>query len=348
MAIWPFTRAKPAGWSAGQKLTAAEQNIVDTNAAQAADGLLWTDAIIAKNWIKSQTLTNATVVAYGQQTTGSTTRKQFRAFGTSDAAFTYRGGGDWSTDSTIAALPTTPRCAVVNGATVLVGGDNGSSAAKIARSTTGINGTYAAVNSVDTGTAVVHGLAYHSAASLYIAGLSDGGIETSPDGSTWTDRTVPNSDARKEIVSNGTIALAFTSATTDKYISSTDGVTWTERSLPASKAGWRGVYNSQLAKFYVISQGASPELYESSNGTSWSTVAHDLSIATGASLLISYRRVLVLFHETIIFYSVDGLAWHNGGVTGGVAASTSTAVIGDGRIVVLDTNALSMVSFGVT
>lgn len=342
MPTYPYTRGNPSGWSDGQKVTAAQINTIDQNAAAAADGTLWTDALIAKNWPHKTTVTGARVAVYARRTT-TEAHYSWRVVGTSDAEAASFTGSEWSTPGTLAALPSAPRCFVANDLTVLIGGDpGGSSAQKIARSTTGLAGSFAAVNSIDSGTAVVDCLTHFN--SLYIAGLSDGGIETSADGSTWADQTVPNSNARKEFATDGSILLCFSSATTDKYITSTDGAAWTERSLPASATGYRGCYCSQLEKFFAVQQQASPVLYESSDGISWSTVANDAGFSS-TTVLVSYGRVLVAASGTAALVSTDGGAtWTRGAHTfagsGWNVSGSNTITYGGGRLVAIDADAV--------
>lgn len=338
---YPFSRANGSDFANGDVLTAAHATTMDKNAAQAADGLMWTDSVIAKNWTHKTTLTNARVVLHGVDASGSA-QTRWLVVGASDMSTTSFSGAEWITPGTTAALCAFPRCGVVNGLTVLIGGDpNGSSANKIARSTTGTAGAFSAVSSVDTGTAAVDCLTFF--ASLYVAGLSDGGIETSPDGSTWTDRTVPNANARKEFATNGTILLAFSSATTDKYITSADGISWTERSFPVSATGYRGCWSSGQGKFYAIQQASSPTLYSSTDGISWNTVGNDGGIGS-TCILRSYGRVLLALTGTVMLVSVDGgVTWKRVAYTtassGWHPSSTDSVLYADGRIVAIDADA---------
>lgn len=350
MPTYPFSRAKPAGWAFGEVLTSAQMNAVDANAAQAADGELWTDTLPARNWIHKEELANMTVIGAGQ-TSSSITDTRWMAFGTSDGYRLSEDGGLGWNSGTIAALAATPLCFLANGTTILVGGDpGGSSAQKIARSTTGMQtGGFAAVNSVDSGTAAVVCLARFN--SLYIAGLSDGGIETSSDGSTWADQTVPNANARREFATNGSILLCVSSASTDKYITSTNGTAWTERELPASVTGSRVVYCSGLSKFFVIGGNSTPNLFASTDGITWAGVTMVNGPAAANSYLITYGRVLVAFSGTIIYVSVDGgLNWRRGGFvpTGFLVTGSSTATYSGGRIVLLDEDSFAWISLQFT
>ena len=62
---------------------------------------------------------------------------------------------------------------------------------------------------------------------------------TSPDGITWTQRTLPVSSTWTGIAWNGTVfcVVALFSA---NYVTSPDGITWTQRTLPSSQQ-WQNI-----------------------------------------------------------------------------------------------------------
>lgn len=63
---------------------------------------------------------------------------------------------------------------------------------------------------------------------------------TSPDGITWTQQTLSNSRAWRSITSNGTTFLIVASNTNISAISTNDGVSWTENAMSATR-DWRTV-----------------------------------------------------------------------------------------------------------
>jgi len=319
MADWPFDRANASGYSTGDRLPASHATLIDEHQAQAADGLLWTDTAILKNWLPAVSLTDAKVIVAGQDTGSTPNFRVWKVVGTSDMESRSVSGYAWSTPGTHAALVATTKCGLVNGQTVLFGGDpGGASTSKIARSTTGLNaGTFAAVTSIDATAAAVNTLAYFN--SLYVAGLSDGGIETSADGATWADRTVPNSNARTGFAQSSARLLAFTSASTDKYIYSTNATSWTEGTLPASSTNWTGAWNEIHGLFVVTNAAGS--VYTSPDGLAPWTLAGTFSLLATATLAISYRRVVAFACSSIIVASIDA------GTTWFVAASFGTVSI---------------------
>lgn len=209
-------------------------------------------------------------------------------------------------------------CGASNGLGIVFGGDNGASTQKYAYSTTGTNGTFNAGTSADNTTATTNCMVWIAGSvNLFVAGLSDGGIETSPTGQTWTDRTVPNANTRTSMATNGTDLIAVaTSASTDKYITSANGTSWTERSFPSSTTGWRIEYSSYWSRWYA--SNASGDFYKSSDAITWTTVATGGAlggtlIAAGRVLVMSCNASLILGSTNIqVVASVDeGATWHS-------------------------------------
>ena len=86
------------------------------------------------------------------------------------------------------------------------------------------------------------------------------GVQTSPDGQTWTERTVPYSVVSDWIVSIAFGNNLFVSTTLDgNIISSTDGITWTLTTV-LSSASWLGVTFGENI-FVAVAQSASVSPY---------------------------------------------------------------------------------------
>ena len=86
------------------------------------------------------------------------------------------------------------------------------------------------------------------------------GVQTSPDGQTWTERTVPYSVVYDWIVSIAFGNNLFVSTTLDgNIISSTDGITWTLTTV-LSSASWLGVTFGENI-FVAVAQSASVSPY---------------------------------------------------------------------------------------
>ena len=85
------------------------------------------------------------------------------------------------------------------------------------------------------------------------------GVQTSPDGQTWTERTVPYSVVNDWLLSVTFGNNLFVSVTVDgNIISSTDGITWTLTTVLAP-ASWRGVaFGEDIFVAVAQSAGVSP------------------------------------------------------------------------------------------
>ncbi len=293
---FPFTRAKAGGWAFGEKLTSAQQNTVDLNAAQAADGLLYTDRALLRNFRPSLAVTDTGHTAVWSPGLG--TGGKWLLFGNSGTQIVIKAAfrdGAGSAGQTVPTLDLFFLVADHDGSGLVVaGGDpvSGSGASKYAASSD--DGTNWSIGtSTDTLDSVnVDALIWSSTASMFIAGLSDGTIETSTNGTSWVSQTTPNSDARRPPADSGSIILVPTSGSSDKYITSTNGTTWTERTLPAADVH-RFVWLPSLSLF--ISAGDS-NTYSSSDGIAWSSAgltAHPLGIFT-SSKAAAMGRIMVL------------------------------------------------------
>jgi len=100
-----------------------------------------------------------------------------------------------------------------------------------------------------------------------------GKIESSPDGTTWTNvagATVPNTSSRNVVAFSPALnRIIWGAAGFGNPISSDDGVTWTARTHPADfdKLFW----SDYQQKFYGIAVvSATPRIYSSSDGITWS------------------------------------------------------------------------------
>lgn len=331
--IYPFTRANSVNFVDGNVFTGAQATTIDKNAAQAADGLFWSDVAAVRTWPYDTVITGARTIVQGIRSGSGTQNLMWMVTGTSDLYRLSMGGKVWE-GTTIAALPTTPMCSASNGLGLVFGGDNGASTQKYAYSTTGTNGTFNAGTSADNTTATVGAMVWIAGSvNLFVAGLSDGGIETSPTGQTWTDRTVPNANTRTSMATNGTdLIVACTSASTDKYITSANGTSWTERSFPASSTVWQIVYSPYWNKWYA-SNVSGTAMYKSSDAINWTSVAltgnDGPMVATGRLLLMATTGDIVGSTNINILVSADeGATWHSGVVIAGTSGVVRSFVKG--------------------
>jgi len=108
---------------------------------------------------------------------------------------------------------------------------------------------------------------YATACSLFMAMTATSTYNTSPDGVTWTSRTLP-SGVGYAIGENGTVVLVVNPGETQAY-TSTNGINWTSRTLPAT-AGQCIVYSPSGGQFIMV-QGGSTIAYTSPDGVTWTS-----------------------------------------------------------------------------
>src|SRR5258708_6053129 len=106
--------------------------------------------------------------------------------------------------------------------------------------------------------------------NLFVA-IASGGTQaaSSPDGITWTSRTLPTSSNWSAVTWSGTVFCAIASGGT-AAATSADGITWTARTLPAS-AAWSAIaWSASLALFVTVASGG-PQAASSADGITWAS-----------------------------------------------------------------------------
>jgi hypothetical protein len=127
-------------------------------------------------------------------------------------------------------------------------------------------------------------VAYGGTASPLFVAVNENGavgtcVMTSPDGVTWTSRTVPTALLWNSVTwgagPNLFVAVARNGATTTNIITSPDGITWTSRTSPAANS-WRSVtFGANIitgTSYYIaVSSTAATanKIMYSTNGTTW-------------------------------------------------------------------------------
>lgn len=99
--------------------------------------------------------------------------------------------------------------------------------------------------------------------------VASGGTDaaTSPDGVTWTARTLPSSANWSAIAWNGTVFCAISSGSTHAATSA-DGITWNARTLPSS-ANWSAIsWSAGLSLFVIVATGGTSAA-SSADGITW-------------------------------------------------------------------------------
>jgi hypothetical protein len=316
---YPFQLAKPGGFVNGDTPTHTELNAMDQNGAAGADGGLWTDLAMFRNWQPVQS-----VAGFGASVVWSKAQSRWHTFGVSGgnpvAKWSPSGGTAWVSNNPAANDGLTPRRLAVasDGAgKVLMGGLPGVASAYKIRSLaeTVLGGTWTSVRVVDATTAAANCLAYWPELGLWIVGLSNGNVETSTTAAdlSWTNRTVPNANARAQIALSPTRAVITAAASTNKAISSTDGVNWTEVTLPSSTSWLSVAYNAVRQRFIAIAAAA---IAQSSDGVTWSTSGVALPTSASPETIVAMGRLWAMHgntgdgtHHGVWVSSDNGATW---------------------------------------
>ena len=151
---------------------------------------------------------------------------------------------------------------------------------------------------------------------------------TSPDGITWTQRTLPSSSQWNSIAWNGTVFCAISSTSGTVAATSPDGITWTARTLAYSLPS-TPILAASSSLFVLMTSGTST--YQTSpDGITWTQ--RSLGTSNGAPGGINgitsanYNATLGLFiaagsaapittlSQNFTIYSADGINWKIGGI----------------------------------
>lgn len=182
-----------------------------------------------------------------------------------------------------------------------------------------------------TGSLPVSGswVAHAKSNDVYLAiTQASGNVVTSPDGSIWTQRTMPiTSTSWISCDWNGSVFCAVSNTAGTTAATSPDGVTWTLRTLPTS-ASWTSVawLNNQ---FVAVSSSAAAAT--SPDGATWT--ARTLPFSTTWRSMAYGNSLIVLVANSYILTSPDGITWTQR--TAPVTASWSSVVWDGSKFVVI-------------
>lgn len=139
-----------------------------------------------------------------------------------------------------------------------------------------------------------------------------GVISTSPDGTTWTSRTSGVAWNLVDIAHNGTEYVAI-AGVQQGIIHSSDGITWTtEATVFASNLSSNPRITSQGSNFIVsdASEGIGA-VYKTSNITSWQQLSGTFGINTGNTSIVYADGVFVVLTTDSLFTSTDLSSWNH-------------------------------------
>lgn len=145
----------------------------------------------------------------------------------------------------------------------------------------------------------------YATAATFVAFNGSTLAETSPDGVTWTSRTLPVSASGPCAVKAGRIC-ALRGGSTNVILTSDDGgATWASRTLP-SIAGWSTI-TATATKFYIMASGTT-KAASSTDGITWT--ARTLPFLDYGYNISSIGELFCAkISGTSVATSADGITW---------------------------------------
>jgi hypothetical protein len=129
---------------------------------------------------------------------------------------------------------------------------------------------------------------------------------TSPDGITWTQRTLPSAASLAKIIWNGTIFCAIGGgAVSNAVFTSTNGTSWSSGSLGVSQAWSSVAYGNGI--FVAVALTSTTNYATSTNGTSWT--GRTLPVIAVCNAIEWNGSVFCIVGNNICFTSTNGIAW---------------------------------------
>lgn len=315
---WPFQNPFAPGLATNDVPTAAQMNLLGSQQAQSASGVYYSDVAVVANILhhEEDIEGGGGVYTLGGALLWEPTTGRWWNFGRNSsnnsagfAAFPLSAWGSSTLDSDTSGITnwTASKSADHNNAGRIVVGGNANNASKI-RVSADAGDTWAAANTVESTSCAVDALKWAPSAGLFVAGTSrtvTTNIETSPDGVTWTQRTAPNSHARREAAANATRIVVIAATSTNKCITSEDGITWTERTLPAT-ADWKSItWNAERGLFMVVD---GTNVATSPDGITWSAVVATVPVGFTGKLR-AFGRLWVAHSGVVQVSANDGVSW---------------------------------------
>ena len=150
-------------------------------------------------------------------------------------------------------------------------------------------------------------IAYSPTLGLYVAvGISV--AASSPDGVTWTVRTIP-AGTYTSVHWSQTIGI-FVAVGTNLCATSTNGTTWTVRTIGTGT--WESV-TSNASLLVATSSEATGKINTSTNGITWSARApwtqYEANTSAQQTIWVSELSLFITCYYTLVYRSSDGITW---------------------------------------
>jgi len=188
------------------------------------------------------------------------------------------------------------------------------------RSFTSADGvTFAGGSTLPSNFDSLSGLCYDSVNDLFIAVGDSGTVRaaTSPDGSTWTARTITNTVTWNRVRHLAALNVAVGM---DSISTSTDGITWTPRTVPSGD--WADVVHDGVQYLVVSADGTN--YLTSPDGTTWTPGVFDTTLPGAnivAAIFANSQYIQISPNTANNLHSIDGDHWHvsGGGIGNNIA-----------------------------
>ncbi|HEX9622246.1 MAG TPA: hypothetical protein VF989_19000, partial [Polyangiaceae bacterium] len=207
--------------------------------------------------------------------------------------------------------------------------------------------------STDTSSASVTSLVYHHPSRSFVAGLSNGVIETSGSGvnvtptgfnkgalgNTWTARETPNANARSSMATAspiGTAIVATTSGLTQSYVYSENGVDWTAGTFPVAVEDPMVVRTGGPDASFVVVDADRSLTAPIADPTAWTDNGFGSGAGDPLVSIAVFNRLIVVATETSKVMRAtmsNGASW---APVFDAAAFIVHIAAGDGQIVAVD------------
>ena len=132
-------------------------------------------------------------------------------------------------------------------------------------------------------------------------------VFTSPDGITWTERALTTSNNWNGVAYGNGRFVAVASSGTDRVMYSIDGINWTQLTPPEDSAWLDIAYGNGL--FVAVASSGTNQIMTSPDGINWTLRDQPSNDDWGSITYGDGVFVAVAFTGTKTMYSIDGIVW---------------------------------------
>lgn len=193
----------------------------------------------------------------------------------------------------------------------------------------------------------INAIAWNGTVFVALLTASSSTCYSSPDGITWTARTLPSANAWSAIAVNGAGLFCIVGSTSGtSAATSPDGITWTARTLP-STGTWISIAWNGTVFLAIPSNAANTAAATSPDGITWT--ARTLPSSAAWSWVAWNGTIFVATSTTTSWgTSPDGITWTARTGPGSVGAGIFQVIAGGGTFVAVLSNTIYSSTDGIT